>query len=121
MPVGPCRPRISRNGGPDRRYLDQSSCTSLAALGEDGDGVVAIQALSVPSGGGGVAGDVGVVGFDGYWGGDVVGGVDVVGEWGAVVAGEPELSSSEGLDSELAVVVGVVVSAAEQDEVRQVG
>jgi hypothetical protein len=85
----------------------------FAPLGEDGDGVVTAEALSVPSGGSGVVGDIGMFAFERLARAEEVGGVNVVGEFGAVAAGEPKLPWAQCFDVKFAVVVGVVMAGAE--------
>src|SRR5665213_2974380 len=109
-----------RSGRIAAEYSAATSAGDLSALGEDADGVVAVEPSSVPAGGGGVAGEVCVVVFKGpgVWGGRVSWGCAEV---STVGADEPELTWTCGEDFELSGVMGDVVAFTQQQEVGQVG
>src|SRR5665213_4191228 len=81
----------------------------LSALGEDADGIRAVESLSVPLGGGGVGGEMCVFVFEG---------MGVLTRWAsegcaevaAVGADEPELPGAGGQDLERSGVIGDVVT-----------
>jgi hypothetical protein len=62
-------------------------------LGEAGDGVVVVEVGAVPPGGGGVGGEVGVLVLDRCGGVGVLGWAEVLGQFAAVGAQEPESSA----------------------------
>jgi hypothetical protein len=89
------------------------SAGDLSSLGQDADRVAAVESLAVPSGGGGISGDIWVLVLErqavstrraSMWCAEVA----------AVGADEPEPARAVGQDFELTRVVGHVVAFAQQ-------
>jgi hypothetical protein len=96
------------------------SAGDLSSLGQDADRVAAVESLAVPSGGGGISGDIWVLVLErqavstrraSMWCAEVA----------AVGADEPEPARAVGQDFELTRVVGHVVAFAQQQQIAQVG
>ncbi len=85
------------------------SAGDLSALGEDADRVVAVESLSVPAGGGGVGGEMGVSSSSGRVSA-LAGGRMGRAEVAAGRADEPEPARAVGEDLKLPRVVGDVVA-----------
>src|SRR5665213_1453197 len=92
----------------------------LSALGEDADGIRAVESLSVPLGGGGVGGEMRVFVFKrpAVWSGR---GSRWCAEVAAVGADEPELPRAGGQDLERSGVMGDVVTFTQGRQIGQVG